>query len=83
MLNDASEMMAQDTIKEIIMAKPYWQLTTDLPPGAKNLELIDTRDQAMDKLFGAMKTLEENQTLTLYNVDEYGFVHLEYKITRR
>lgn len=65
------------------MAQPYWQLTTDLPPGAKNLELIDTRDQAMGKLFEAMKTLEENQTLTLYNVDEYGFVHLEYKITRR
>lgn len=83
MLNDASKMMTQDTIKETIMAQPYWQLTTDLPPGAKNLELIDTREQAMAKLFEAMKTLEENQTLTLYSVDADGFVRLEYKVTRK
>lgn len=76
-------MMTQDTIKETIMAKPYWQMTTEIPPGTKNLELIDTRDLALAKLSEAMKTLEEDQTLTLYNVDADGFVHLEYKITRR
>lgn len=65
------------------MAKPYWQLTADLPPSAKNMERIDTREEAMTNLFGAMENLEDDQTLTLYRVDEYGFVHLEYKITRR
>ena len=65
------------------MAEPYWQITTDLPPGAKNMERIDTREEAMTKLFGAMENLEDDQTLTLYRVDEHGFVHLEYKITRR
>lgn len=65
------------------MAKPYWQMTTEIPPGARNMELIGTRDLALAKLSEAMKTLEEDQTLTLYNVDENGFVHLEYKITRR
>ena len=83
MLNDASEMMAQDTIKETIMAKPYWQMTTEIPPGARNMELIGTRDLALAKLSEAMKTLDENQTLTLYSVDADGFVRLEYKVTRK
>lgn len=65
------------------MAKPYWQMTTEIPPGARNMELIGTRDLALAKLSEAMKTLEEDQTLTLYHVDADGFVHLEYKITRR
>ena len=65
------------------MAKPYWQMTTEIPPGTKKSELIDTRDLALAKLYEAMKTLEEDQTLTLYNVDADGFVRLEYKITRR
>lgn len=75
--------MAQDTIKEIIMAKPYWQITADLPPSTINMERIDTREEAMAKLHGAMENLEDDQTLTLYRVDANGFVHIEYKITRR
>lgn len=75
--------MAQDTKKKTVMPEPYWQLTTDLPPSAINMERIDTREEAMAKLFAAMEKLEDDQTLTLYRVDEHGFVRLEYKVTRK
>ena len=65
------------------MAEPYWQITADIPPASKNMERIYNRDEAMAKLFAAMKNLEDDQTLTLYHVDADGFVHLEYKVTRK
>ena len=65
------------------MAEPYRQITTNTPPYFTSRERADSRERAMAKLYEAMKTLEDGQTLTLYYVDADGFVHPEYKITRQ
>lgn len=64
------------------MAEPYWQITSNTPDFTSR-EREDSRERAMVKLYEAMKTLEDGQTLTLYYVDADGFVYPEYKITRQ
>lgn len=65
------------------MAEPYWQITTNTPPYFTSREREYSRERAMAKLYEAMKTLEDGQTLTFNCVVADGFVYPEYKITRQ
>lgn len=65
------------------MAEPYWQITTDTHPLCHSRVRVNSHERAMAKLYEAMKTLKDEQTLTLYYVDADGYVFPEYKITRQ
>ncbi len=66
------------------MKTPYWQITVETPRYGRGESILEQdKDKAKDILFEKAKSLNEGQTAYLYEVDDIGFIRLEYTITRK
>ena len=65
------------------MKTPYWQITVESPRDRYSRGFLDQdKDTAMDVFFKTAKDLCTGQTAYLDQVDEMGFIHHEYTVSR-